>query len=171
MQICIPNRRKAFQSGGVVGPGYSGSTDFDTGLQHFWKFSGGSGSDTAAYGGVNMDETSGALDIAEVDSRVTIVMDLKTPASGEVERNRFDNLAMLKAEDQVKFVIADRQDYEWSIDLVSKHALTDRVAVLFSPAWGRGIDRDLAEWILEDQLGVRMQIQLHKVLWGETPGH
>jgi 7-carboxy-7-deazaguanine synthase len=116
-------------------------------------------------------ETSGALDIADVDSRVTIVMDLKTPASGEVKRNRLENLAILKPEDQVKFVISDRQDYEWSIDIVGQHGLADRFAVLFSPAWGRGIDRDLAEWILEDRLGVRMQIQLHKILWGETPGH
>jgi 7-carboxy-7-deazaguanine synthase len=115
-------------------------------------------------------ETSGALDIAKVDQRVTIVMDLKTPASGESERNRWNNLDALKAEDQVKFVICDRGDYEWARDTVAEHSLAERFSVLFSPAWGRGIDPQLAEWILDDRLGVRLQIQLHKVLWGDEPG-
>ena len=116
-------------------------------------------------------ETSGALDVTEVDSRVTIVMDLKTPASGECERNRWENLEALKANDQIKFVVCDRGDYEWASEIVAEHALADRFSVLFSPAWGRGIDRQLAEWILTDRLSIRFQIQLHKVLWGDVPGH
>ncbi len=116
-------------------------------------------------------ETSGALDISDVDDRVTIVMDIKTPASGELDRNRWENLERLKPEDQIKFVVCDRQDYEWARDILSEHDLTRRVSVLFSPAWGQGIDRPLAEWILEDRLEVRFQMQLHKILWGETPGH
>ena len=116
-------------------------------------------------------ETSGALDISDVDDRVTIVMDIKTPASGELDRNRWENLERLKPEDQIKFVVCDRQDYEWARGVLSEHDLTRRVSVLFSPAWGQGIDRPLAEWILEDRLEVRFQMQLHKILWGETPGH
>ncbi len=116
-------------------------------------------------------ETSGALDISDVDDRVTTVMDIKTPASGELDRNRWENLEHLKPEDQIKFVVCDRQDYEWARDILSEHDLTRRVSVLFSPAWGQGIDRPLAEWILEDRLEVRFQMQLHKILWGETPGH
>lgn len=116
-------------------------------------------------------ETSGALDIAAVDSRVTIVMDIKTPASGEVDRNRWENLQILKADDQLKFVIQDRADYEWSRDVVQERDLIGRVAVLFSPVWGDDRGRQLAEWILEDRLDVRFQIQLHKVLWGDVPGH
>jgi len=116
-------------------------------------------------------ETSGALDISDVDDRVTIVMDIKTPASGELDRNRWENLERLKPEDQIKFVVCDRQDYEWARGILSEHDLMRRVSVLFSPAWGQGIDRPLAEWILKDRLEVRFQMQLHKILWGETPGH
>ena len=116
-------------------------------------------------------ETSGALDISDVDDRVTIVMDIKTPASGELDRNRWENLERLKPEDQIKFVVCDRQDYEWARRILSEHDLMRRVSVLFSPAWGQGIDRPLAEWILKDRLEVRFQMQLHKILWGETPGH
>jgi len=116
-------------------------------------------------------ETSGALDISGVGPRVTIVMDIKTPASGESERNRWENLTVLKAEDQLKFVICDRGDYDWAKQVVKERALSDRFSVLLSPAWGRGIDRELAEWILQDQLAVRLQIQLHKILWGEAAGH
>ena len=116
-------------------------------------------------------ETSGALDISGVDPRVTIVMDIKTPASGESSRNRWENLALLKPEDQLKFVVCDRDDYEWARQVVAEHDLTNRFAVLFSPAWGLGQDRALAEWILQDRLDVCFQIQLHKVLWGEVPGH
>jgi len=116
-------------------------------------------------------ETSGALDIAGVDSRVTLVMDIKTPSSGEAGRNRWANLDTLKAEDQIKFVIANRDDYDWSRAAVSEHRLNARFAVLFSPVWGDSTARQLAEWILEDRLDVRFQIQLHKVLWGDVPGH
>jgi 7-carboxy-7-deazaguanine synthase len=116
-------------------------------------------------------ETSGALDIADVDGRVTIVMDIKTPGSGEAARNCWDNVALLKAADQVKFVIADRDDYEWSRRVLTEQGLAGRVSVLFSPVWGGDLARRLAEWILEDRLDVRFQIQLHKVLWGDVPGH
>lgn len=116
-------------------------------------------------------ETSGALDIAGVDPRVTMVMDIKTPGSGEVGRNLWANLDALKPDDQVKFVIVDRADYEWSRQVVAERRLAERVSVLFSPVWGAAGARDLADWILEDQLDVRFQIQLHKVLWGDVPGH
>jgi 7-carboxy-7-deazaguanine synthase len=116
-------------------------------------------------------ETSGALDIGDVDRRVTIVLDVKTPASGESDRNLWENFEHLKAQDQIKFVVCDRQDYEWSRDVVSKHDLANRFSVLFSPAWGQAIDRSLAEWILEDRLDVRFQMQIHKILWGDDPGH
>jgi len=115
-------------------------------------------------------ETSGALDISDIDERTTIVMDIKTPASGEVERNRWENLALLKPQDQLKFVISDRDDYDWSKTMLDEHRMTDRCPVLFSPAWNHGIDAALAEWILEDRLQVRFQIQLHKILWGDEPG-
>jgi 7-carboxy-7-deazaguanine synthase len=115
-------------------------------------------------------ETSGALDVAGVDPRVVKVLDLKTPASGEVERNLYRNLEQLAPADQVKFVICDRQDYEWSRERVREHALQERCTVLFSPSWGQQAPRELAEWILEDRLPVRMQMQLHKLLWGEEPG-
>ena len=116
-------------------------------------------------------ETSGALDIEGIDPRVTIVMDLKTPGSGEVDRNRWENIGLLKSDDQIKFVIADRADYEWSRQVIAEHGLNGRVSVLFSPVWGGDTGRQLAEWILEDRLDVRFQIQLHKVLWGDVPGH
>lgn len=116
-------------------------------------------------------ETSGALNVGAVDERVTIVMDIKTPASGEAERNRWANLEHLKPDDQLKFVICDRADYVWSKEIVGEHQLADRFAVLFSPAWGTLEPRELAEWILEDGLPVRFQVQLHKYLWGEEPGH
>jgi 7-carboxy-7-deazaguanine synthase len=115
-------------------------------------------------------ETSGALDVSEVDPRVVKVMDLKSPGSGEVERNRWDNLAHLTAQDQVKFVLCDRADYEWARGVLLEHDLPARCEVLFSPAWGRLEPRQLAEWILEDHLPVRLQVQLHKLLWGEEPG-
>jgi 7-carboxy-7-deazaguanine synthase len=116
-------------------------------------------------------ETSGALAVSPVDQRVSIVMDLKTPSSGESEKNRWDNLADLKPTDQLKFVVSDRDDYDWATAVIAERGLIDRLPILFSPAWGQGIDRQLAEWILADRLAVRFQIQLHKVLWGETPGH
>jgi len=116
-------------------------------------------------------ETSGALEISNLDPRVVVVMDIKAPGSGEVERNLWRNIDLIKPEDQIKFVIADRRDYEWSRDVVAERGLTSRCAVLFSPVWRETLSRDLAEWILADRLDVRFQIQLHKVLWGEAPGH
>jgi 7-carboxy-7-deazaguanine synthase len=115
-------------------------------------------------------ETSGALDVAQVDPRVIKVLDLKTPGSGEVERNRYENLQHLGSQDQVKFVICNRDDYNWSLDQLTSHDLQARCEVLFSPSAGEQDATELADWILQDQLPVRMQIQLHKVLWGNTRG-
>ena len=116
-------------------------------------------------------ETSGALDIADVDPRVVRIVDLKTPGSGEVARNRPQNIALLARRDQVKFVICDANDYEWARDQVRQHDLTTRVGeVLFSPSYTQLSPARLAEWILRDRLPVRLQIQLHKVLWGDEPG-
>lgn len=115
-------------------------------------------------------ETSGAIDIAEVDPRVVRVLDLKTPASGEVLRNRWENLPLLQAHDQIKFVICDRADYEWARAVLHEHDLGARCDVLFSPSHGQITARELAEWILADRLPVRFQMQLHKQLWGEEPG-
>jgi len=116
-------------------------------------------------------ETSGAIDIEGVDGRVSRVVDLKTPASGEQHRNRMQNLALLTPHDQIKFVVCDRADYEWARSLLAEHALDRRCEVLFSPSYGQLAPRTLAEWILEDRLPVRFQVQLHKLLWGEEPGH
>lgn len=115
-------------------------------------------------------ETSGALDVSGVDARVTKVMDLKAPASGEAERNLWSNLDALTAHDQIKFVLADRSDYDWARQVLDERALTQRCEVLFSPVYGKLVPRDLAEWILADRLPVRMQLQLHKLLWGEEKG-
>lgn len=116
-------------------------------------------------------ETSGALDIAAVDPRVMKVMDLKTPASGEEARNRWENLDALTARDQLKIVLCNREDYEWAREQLHERRLAERCEVLFSPSWGQLAPRELAEWILEDRLPVRMQVQLHKIIWGEEPGH
>jgi 7-carboxy-7-deazaguanine synthase len=115
-------------------------------------------------------ETSGAVDIGKVDARVCIVMDVKTPGSGEAAKNDAANLGCLKKTDQIKFVICDRADYEWSREFLKRERLAERCEVLFSPAWGRVEPRDLAEWVLTDRLPVRVQVQLHKLLWGETRG-
>jgi 7-carboxy-7-deazaguanine synthase len=115
-------------------------------------------------------ETSGAIDIANVDSRVARVIDIKTPASGEMHRNRMENLQHLCDSDQLKFVICSRSDFEWSRDFVRAHGLTTKCAVLFSPSFGQVEPRDLAQWILDERLPVRLQIQLHKILWGDAPG-
>lgn len=115
-------------------------------------------------------ETSGAIDIAPVDTRVSRVMDLKTPASGEMQRNRWENIAQLTPHDQVKFVVCDRADYEWARAITAEHALTARCDVLFSPSHGQLGLRELATWIIEDRLQVRLQTQLHKHIWGEEPG-
>ncbi len=115
-------------------------------------------------------ETSGALDISGVDPRVSRVMDLKTPSSGELERNLYSNIDHLTAHDQVKFVIADEADYEWSKAQVEQRSLTGRCDVLFSPVAGTLPPTQLADWILRDRLAVRFQLQLHKLLWGNEPG-
>ena len=115
-------------------------------------------------------ETGGALDISGVDPRVVTVMDIKTPGSGEEERNRYDNLEFIGARDQIKFVICDRQDYQWSKQLLQRYKLNERCEILFSPSYQQLDARDLADWILHDKLPVRMQIQLHKLLWGDQPG-
>ena len=116
-------------------------------------------------------ETSGALDLAGVDPRVGIVMDIKTPESAEMDRNRWQNLKLLKPDDQIKFVICSETDYRWSVARVREHDLAQRFAVSFSPAWGTLEPRQLAEWILADGLNVRLQLQLHKYIWGDLPGH
>jgi 7-carboxy-7-deazaguanine synthase len=115
-------------------------------------------------------ETSGALDIAAVDPRVARVVDLKTPGSGEAGRNRYENLDLLSARDQVKFVICDRADYEWARESVRARGLSSRCQVLFSPSAEQLAPVQLAEWILADRLQVRFQVQLHKVLWGTVAG-
>jgi 7-carboxy-7-deazaguanine synthase len=115
-------------------------------------------------------ETSGAIDVAGVDARVTKVMDLKAPGSGEAKRNLWSNLAALNPRDQIKFVLADRADYDWAVAAMAEHALATRCDLLMSPVHGQLAARDLAEWILADRLPVRMQVQLHKLLWGAEPG-
>jgi 7-carboxy-7-deazaguanine synthase len=115
-------------------------------------------------------ETSGALDTSRVDARVTVVLDVKTPGSGEEKRNRLENFAQLKNTDQVKFVICSRADYEWSRAFVQEHRLTERCQILFSPSYQEVAPAALADWILADRLNVRFQLQLHKILWGDVPG-
>lgn len=116
-------------------------------------------------------ETSGAMPVDAVDARVSRVVDLKTPASGEQARNRLENIPLLTPNDQVKFVICDRGDYDWARFALDQYRLAERVGeVLFSPSYEQLSPRQLAEWILEDGLPVRMQIQLHKLLWGDVPG-
>jgi len=115
-------------------------------------------------------ETSGALDIAEVDRRIIKVVDLKTPGSGEAERNLYANIEHLGRQDQVKFVLCDRDDYQWAKGIIRQYALTSRCEILFSPSHDELNATVLADWILEDQLAVRLQLQLHKQLWGDVPG-
>lgn len=115
-------------------------------------------------------ETSGALDIAPVDERVARIMDIKTPDSGEVEKNRWENLASLRATDEVKFVLCSEADYRWACGVMERHGLVARCPVLFSPAWGRLEPRRLAEWMLRDRVPARFQLQLHKILWGGEAG-
>jgi 7-carboxy-7-deazaguanine synthase len=116
-------------------------------------------------------ETSGALDISKVDPRVIKVMDIKTPGSGEEEKNLYENLELLSGSDQVKFVICDQADYEWSKDVMAQHQLSQRCEILFSPSYEQLQATTLADWVITDRLPVRMQIQLHKMLWGNGPGH
>ena len=115
-------------------------------------------------------ETSGAISVAEVDSRVIKVMDLKTPASGEVEKNLYENIECLNSSDQLKFVICDEPDYDWSRAMMKKYNLAERCEVLFSASFQALETRLLADWVLRDNLPVRVQIQLHKYLWGDEPG-
>jgi len=117
-------------------------------------------------------ETSGAVNVADVDPRVVKVLDLKTPASGEMARNDYSNIPLLTPRDQVKFVICDREDYDWARFKLDEYDLAGRVSdVLFSPSHGQLPPRELAEWILADNLPVRLQLQLHKLLWNDEPGH
>jgi len=115
-------------------------------------------------------ETSGAMDVSRVDPRITKILDLKTPGSGEVDRNLYSNLDYLNARDQVKFVLCDRHDYEWAVAKLMEYHLSARCEVLFSPVHGQLDLRQLAEWVLADQLPVRVQFQLHKLIWGNEPG-
>lgn len=115
-------------------------------------------------------ETSGAIDISPVDPRVVKVMDLKTPGSGEASKNRYENIRWLQNNDQIKFVICSRDDYLWARDKLEEYDLPEQYEILFQPAYGELEPAELAAWILEDHLPVRMQIQLHKFLWGDQPG-
>jgi 7-carboxy-7-deazaguanine synthase len=120
-------------------------------------------------------ETSGARDIAEVDPRVMTIMDLKTPGSGEVHQNLLSNLAYLKPIDQIKFVLCDEEDYRWAIDCLKQYDLDQarptQPQILFSPSFEQLNPTTLANWIVRDRLSVRFQLQLHKILWNDAPGH
>ncbi len=115
-------------------------------------------------------ETSGALDISAVDIRVSRVMDLKTPGSGEQSRNLLENIEQITPNDQIKFVVCDRNDYLWSREMIIRYELAGRCEVLVSPSYGEISARELADWVLEDRLPVRFQVQLHKLLWDDEPG-
>lgn len=115
-------------------------------------------------------ETSGALPVATVDPRVVKIVDIKTPGSHEVDKNHWENMAHLLAHDQVKFVICDQADYEWSKQIIDQYQLSQRCEILFSPSYQQLQPGTLADWILQDRLPVRLQIQLHKYLWGDAPG-
>lgn len=115
-------------------------------------------------------ETSGAIDIGDVDTRVSRVLDIKTPGSGEVARNLWSNIAQLTPHDQVKFVVCNRADFEWACEVLAEHRLHERCDVLFSPSHAQVSPRELADWIVEARIPVRFQTQLHKALWGEEPG-
>ena len=115
-------------------------------------------------------ETSGAVDIGAVDPRVSRIMDLKAPGSGEVERNLYDNIAHLKADDELKIVIANTDDYAWAKQQIATHRLAERCTVLLSPVAGEIDPAQLAEWIVRDRLPVRFQLQLHKILWNDARG-
>ena len=115
-------------------------------------------------------ETGGAIDTSKVDSRVSVILDIKTPGSGEMENNKWGNLAHLKKTDEVKFVLCNRADYEWAKELLTTHDIVNKCPILFSPVYQQVNPTELAEWVLADKLPVRMQVQLHKILWGEKPG-
>lgn len=116
-------------------------------------------------------ETSGSRDISVIDPRVSIVMDIKTPDSKESNTNRWENIALLKASDEIKFVLCSESDYHWAKDIVKKERLDTRCSILFSPSWNELKPRELADWVLKDKLNVRFQMQLHKILWDDAPGH
>ncbi|MGB9093075.1 MAG: 7-carboxy-7-deazaguanine synthase QueE [Gallionella sp.] len=116
-------------------------------------------------------ETGGALDIGAVDARVMRVVDIKTPASGEAEKNRWENLSLLTRHDEIKFVLCDEGDYQWARQVMQQYRLAEKCTVLFSPVHGEMDATRLAEWILRDRLPVRLQLQLHKILWNNAPGH
>ncbi|KPC52120.1 7-carboxy-7-deazaguanine synthase QueE [Amantichitinum ursilacus] len=115
-------------------------------------------------------ETSGALAIDDVDARVSRIVDIKTPGSGELDKMRWENLDVIKPGDEIKFVLVDRADYEWARDLLQTRQLAAKAPVLFSPVWETLKPTDLADWVIQDKLPVRMQVQLHKILWGDRPG-
>ena len=115
-------------------------------------------------------ETSGAMDTSKVDARVSVILDIKTPGSGEEKKNLWSNLDRIKPKDEVKFVLCGREDYDWARRVLAERSLADKCTVLFSPVYSQLNPTDLADWVLQDRLPVRMQVQLHKILWGETPG-
>ncbi len=115
-------------------------------------------------------ETSGAIDVSQVDERVSRVVDIKTPDSGEEHRNLWENLDVLTDHDQVKFVICSRQDYDWALGEIRSRDMEQKFDLLISPCWEQQDAAELAEWVLEDQLSARVQLQLHKILWGDVPG-
>lgn len=115
-------------------------------------------------------ETGGAIDISPVDKRVSVILDVKTPGSGEEKNNLWGNLSHIKATDEVKFVLCDYADYQWAKQILAKYKLIEKCPVLFSPVYSQVNPTQLAEWVLADKLAVRMQLQLHKILWGEKPG-
>ena len=115
-------------------------------------------------------ETGGGLSIKEVDPRVKIILDIKTPESGEEKKNHWENLEAINSKDEIKFVLCSREDYDWAKQILDQYQLTEKCEILFSPVYQKLNATDLADWILKDQLHVRMQIQLHKLLWGEKPG-
>jgi 7-carboxy-7-deazaguanine synthase len=115
-------------------------------------------------------ETSGAMDTSKVDVRVSVILDIKTPGSGEETKNLWSNLDRIKPTDEVKFVLCGREDYDWARQVLAERGIADKCTVLFSPVYSQLNPTDLADWVLQDRLPVRMQVQLHKILWGETPG-
>jgi len=115
-------------------------------------------------------ETGGGLSIKEVDPRIKIILDIKTPESGEEKKNHWENLEVINSKDEIKFVLCSREDYDWAKQILDQYQLTEKCEILFSPVYQKLNATDLGNWILKDQLHVRMQIQLHKLLWGEKPG-
>ena len=115
-------------------------------------------------------ETSGALPVSEVNDKVVIVMDLKAPGSGELQSNNFENINYLDSKDQVKFVIKDRTDYHWALEIIERYNLTDMCEILFSPVAGEIDPANLAQWMLDDNVLARLQLQMHKILWNDSQG-